>query len=116
MDGNGRRAGRRARRRHLRGRYADDAYAKFGGERIARCGVDGPHWLDLPLAEATARAAELTAWRDRLHGTGLMVSIGRRGGDRAHGQAYPVTLDADEAGERVMRGTIPPYDFDHEAE
>lgn len=40
----------------------------------------------------------------------------RHRGDRAHGEAYPVTLDADEAREMVMRGTIPPYDFDHEAE
>ncbi|MFF2847598.1 hypothetical protein ACFVT5_14935 [Streptomyces sp. NPDC058001] len=58
------------------GRYADDAHAQFGGERIARYGVDGPHgWLDLPVAEAAARAAELVAWRDRLHGKGLMVSV-----------------------------------------
>lgn len=58
------------------GRYADDAHAEFSGERIAQHGVDGPHgWLDLPLAEAAARAAELTAWCDRLHGKGLVVSI-----------------------------------------
>ncbi|WP_432253417.1 hypothetical protein [Streptomyces sp. HNM1019] len=58
------------------GLYADDAHARFGGERIARHGVDGPHgWLDLPVAEAAARAAELTAWRDRLHGRGLIVSV-----------------------------------------
>ncbi|MFF1907423.1 hypothetical protein [Kitasatospora sp. NPDC058218] len=58
------------------GRYEDDAHAQFGGERIAQYGVDGPHGrLDLPPAEAAARAAELTAWRDRLHGKGLMVSI-----------------------------------------
>ncbi|MGW2374680.1 hypothetical protein [Kitasatospora sp. NPDC001683] len=58
------------------GRYADDAHARFGGERIARYGAVGPHgWLDLPIAEAAARAAELTAWRDRHHGKGLMVSI-----------------------------------------
>ncbi|MFD7026548.1 hypothetical protein ACFWAR_00735 [Streptomyces sp. NPDC059917] len=55
------------------GLYADDAHARFGGERIAQHGVDGPHgWLDLPVAEAAARAAELAAWRDRLHGKGLM--------------------------------------------
>ncbi|WP_127507024.1 hypothetical protein [Actinoplanes solisilvae] len=58
------------------GRYGDDAHAQFGGERIARHGGDGPYgWLDLPLAEATARAAELAAWCDRLHGKGLMVSV-----------------------------------------
>ncbi|MGW1393076.1 hypothetical protein ACWD6Q_15490 [Streptomyces nigra] len=58
------------------GLYADDAHAQFGGERIAQHGVDGPHgWLDLPVAEAAARAAELAAWRDRLHGKGLMVSV-----------------------------------------
>lgn len=58
------------------GLYADDAHAQFGGEQIAQYGVDGPHgWLDLPVAEAAARAAELTAWRDRLHGKGLMVSV-----------------------------------------
>ncbi|MGW1531578.1 hypothetical protein [Streptomyces aureus] len=58
------------------GRYADDAHARFGGERIARYEGDGPRgWLDLPVAEASIRAAELTAWRDGLHGTGLMVSV-----------------------------------------
>lgn len=138
------------------GRYEDEAHAEFGGERIARHGVDGPHgWLDLPLAEATARAAELTAWRDRLHGKGLMVSIDehtdfylcqragwhhplrvraikvggcevlgiewdqgdhaiRHNGERAAGQVYPVTLEADETGEMLLRWTIPPYDFDAE--
>ncbi|WP_393059288.1 hypothetical protein [Streptomyces sp. LN549] len=61
------------------GRYEDDAHAQLGGERIAQYGADGPHgWLDLPLAEAAARAAELTAWRDRFHGKGLMVSIEKR--------------------------------------
>ncbi|MEV6976257.1 hypothetical protein [Kitasatospora sp. NPDC093806] len=138
------------------GRYADDAYAQFGGERIAQYGVDGPHgWLDLPLAEAAARSAELTAWRDRLHGKGLMVSIDehtdfhrfrragwhhplrvgaievggcqvlgiewdqgdhsiRHHGERDADQVYPVTLEADGAGEMVLRWTIPPYDFDEE--
>lgn len=138
------------------GRHADDAYARFGGERITQHGADGPHgWLDLPLAEATARAAELTAWRDRLYGKGLMVSIDehtdfyrcrragwhhplrvgavkvggcrvlgiewdqgdhsiRHRGERATGQVYPATLEADEAGEMLMRWTIPPYDFDAE--
>jgi hypothetical protein len=136
------------------GRYADGAHAEFGGERIARHGVEGPHgWLDLLLAEATARAAELTAWRDRLHGKGLMVSVDehtdfyrcqragwhhplrvgaikvggcqvlgiewdqgdhsmRHRGERAAGQVYPVTLEADGTGEMLMRWTIPPYDFD----
>ncbi|MDX3725936.1 hypothetical protein [Streptomyces caniscabiei] len=138
------------------GRYEDDAYAQFGGERIAQYGVDGLHgWLDLPVAEAAARVAELTAWRDRLHGKGLMVSIDkhtdfhrfrragwhhplhvgaievggcqvlgiewdqgdhsiRHRGERGAGQVYPVTLEADEVGERVLRWTIPPYDFDDE--
>jgi hypothetical protein len=140
------------------GRYADDAHAEFGGGRIAQNGVEGPYgWLDLPLAEAATRAAELTAWCDRLHGKGLVVSIDkhtdyhrfrragwhhplragaigvggcqvlgiewdqgdhsmRHRGERAAGQVYPVTLEADEAGEMVMRWTIPPYDFDHEDE
>ncbi|MER6300726.1 hypothetical protein ABT247_14320 [Kitasatospora sp. NPDC001539] len=140
------------------GLYEDDAHARFGGERIAQYGVDGPHgWLDLPLAEAAARAAELSAWRDRLHGRGLMVSIDKHtdyhrfrragwhhplhvgaievGGCRVlgiewdqgdhsvrhHGgrdadQVYPVTLEADDAGEMAMRWTIPPYPFDEEDE
>ncbi|MER6441273.1 hypothetical protein ABT275_33550 [Streptomyces sp. NPDC001185] len=140
------------------GLYADDAHAQFGGERIAQYGVEGPHgWLDLPVAEAAARAAELTAWRDRLHGKGLMVSVDehtdfhrfqragwhhplhvgaidvggcqvlgiewdqgdhsiRHRGERDAGQVYPVTLEADEAGETVMRWTIPPHDFDDEDE
>ncbi|KQV14324.1 hypothetical protein ASE03_22930 [Kitasatospora sp. Root187] len=116
----------------------------------------GPHgWLDLPVAEAAARAAELTAWCDHLHGKGLMVSIDkhtdfhrfrragwshplrvgaievgghqvlgiewdqgdhsmRHRGERDAGQVYPVTLEADEAGETVMRWTIPPYDDEDE--
>ncbi|MER7757204.1 hypothetical protein [Kitasatospora sp. NPDC097643] len=143
------------------GRYADDAHAQFGGERIAQYGCEGPHgWLDLPLDEAAARAAELTAWRDRLHGRGLMVSVDehtdfyrfrragwhhplhvgaievggcrvlgvdwdqgdhsiRHRGERAAGQVYPVTLEADEAdaaGGTVLRWTIPPYGFDDEDE
>lgn len=140
------------------GRYADDAHMRFGGERIAQFGVDGPHgWLDLPLAEAAVRAAQLTAWCDRLHGKGLMVSIDkhtdhhrfrragrhhplragaievggcqmlgiewdqgdhsmRHRGERDADQVYPVTLESDEAGEMVMRWTIPPYDFDAEGE
>ncbi|MFJ4473165.1 hypothetical protein ACIP2X_37525 [Streptomyces sp. NPDC089424] len=140
------------------GLYADDAHAQFGGERIARYGADGPQgWLDLPLTEAAARAAELTAWCDRLHGKGLMVSIDkhtdfhrfrragwhhplragaievggcrvlgiewdqgdhsmRHRGQRDASQVYPVTLEANEAGEMVMRWTIPPHDFDDEDE
>lgn len=140
------------------GRYKHDAHVRFGGEYIGRFGSDGPRgWLDLPVAEAAARAAELTAWRDRLHGQGLVVSVDkhtddhrfrragwqhalhvgaievsgcqvlgiewdqgdhsmRHRGERAAGQVYPVTLEADEAGEMVMRWTIPPYDFDDEAE
>ncbi|WP_331772960.1 hypothetical protein OG948_56955 (plasmid) [Embleya sp. NBC_00888] len=138
------------------GRYADDAHARFGGERITRYGVDGPRgWLDLPVAEAVARAAELDAWRDRFHGKGFMVSIDkhtdfhrfrragrhhplhvgaievggcrvlgiewdqgdhsiRHRGERGAGRVHPVTLEAGEAGEMVMRWTIPPYDFDDE--
>ncbi|MFD0374611.1 hypothetical protein [Streptomyces sp. NPDC127112] len=140
------------------GLYADNAHAQFGGERIVQHGVDGPHgWLDLTVAEAVARAAELEAWRDRLHGKGLMVSVDehtdvhrfqragwhhplhagaidvggcqvlgiewdqgdhsmRHRGERAAGQVYPVTLEADEAGEMVLRWAIPPYDFEDEAE
>ncbi|MFF5390588.1 hypothetical protein ACFY5H_19940 [Streptomyces sp. NPDC013012] len=140
------------------GLYEDDAYAQFGGERSTRYGVDGPHgWLDLPLAEAVAREAELTAWRDRLYGKGLMVSVEghtdhhrfrragwhhplrvgaievggcrvlgiewdqgdhstRHRGERDAGQVYPVTLEAGETGETVMRWTIPPHAFDGEDE
>lgn len=136
------------------GRYADDAQVQFGGERIAQYGVEGPHgWLDFPVAEAAVRAAELTAWRDRLHGKGLMVSVDkhtdyhrfrragwhhplhvgeievdgcqvlgiewdqgdhsiRHRGERAAGQVYPVTLEADQAGGTVLRWTIPPHDVD----
>ncbi|MCQ8773060.1 hypothetical protein [Streptomyces telluris] len=136
------------------GRCEEEAYARFGGERIAQYGVDGPHgWLDVPVAEATARAAELSAWRDRHHGKGLMVSVDehtdvhrfqragwhhplrvgaievggcqalgiewdqgdhaiRHHGERTAGQIYPVTLEADEAGETVMRWSIPPYAVD----
>ncbi|WP_405889344.1 hypothetical protein OG762_46855 (plasmid) [Streptomyces sp. NBC_01136] len=58
------------------GRYKDDAHAQFGGERIARYGHDGPHgWLDMPLAEAQALAAELTTWRGGLQGKGVAVSL-----------------------------------------
>ncbi|MEU6404168.1 hypothetical protein [Streptomyces sp. NPDC046985] len=138
------------------GRYAEDAHAEFGGERIAQYGVAGPYgWLDLPLAEAAAHAAALTAWCDRLHGRGLMVSIDkhtdyhrfrragwhhplrvgaidvsgsqvlgiewdqgdhsmRHHGEREAGQVYPVTLEADETGEMVLRWTIPPYDLNDE--
>ncbi|MFJ7065963.1 hypothetical protein [Streptomyces sp. NPDC101115] len=140
------------------GLHADDAHAQFGGERVAQYGVDGPHgWLDLPLAEASARAAELTTWCDRLHGKGLVVSVDehtdfhrfrragwrhplhvgaievggcqvlgiewdqgdhsiRHRGERNAGQVYPVTLEPDEAGEMVMRWTIPPYEIDEEDE
>lgn len=138
------------------GLYEDDAYAQFGGERTTQYGVDGPHgWLDLPLAEAVAREAELTAWRDRFHGKGLMVSVEehtdyhrfrragwhhplrfgaievggcqvlgiewdqgdhstRHRGERDAGQVYPVTLESDQAGEMVMRWTIPPEAFEDE--
>ncbi|GAA1618556.1 hypothetical protein [Actinoplanes couchii] len=58
------------------GRYEEDAYALFGGERVPWIGVDGIHgWLDLPVAEAEARAAELSAWCERVHGRGLMVAV-----------------------------------------
>ncbi|WP_331728158.1 hypothetical protein [Streptomyces sp. NBC_00158] len=58
------------------GLHADDAHARFGGARIAQHGGTGPHgWLDVPVAEAAARAAGLTAWRDCLHGIGLMVAV-----------------------------------------
>ncbi len=38
----------------------------------------------------------------------------RHRGERHTGQVYPVTLEAGEAGETVMRWTIPPYGFDDE--
>lgn len=84
------------------GRYADDAQARFGGERIAKHGVAGPHgWLDLPLAEAAARASELTSWCDRLHGKGLMVSIDKHTDDhrfRRAGWHHPLRAGAIEVG------------------
>ncbi|GAA2753007.1 hypothetical protein [Kitasatospora cinereorecta] len=84
------------------GRYADDAHAQFGGERIAQYGVEGPHgWLDLPLAEAAARAAELTAWRDREYGRGLLVSIDKHTDDHRFRQAgwqHPLHVGAIEVG------------------
>jgi hypothetical protein len=40
----------------------------------------------------------------------------RHRGERGAGQVYPVTLEADEAGEVVVRWTIPPNDFDDEGE
>ncbi|MFG3347782.1 hypothetical protein ACGF1Z_22265 [Streptomyces sp. NPDC048018] len=90
------------------GRYEDDAHAQFGGERIAQHGVDGPHgWLDLPLAEAAARAAELTAWRDRLHGKGLMVSIDQHTDFyrfRRAGWHHPLHIGAIEVGGCQMLG------------
>ncbi|MGW4825416.1 hypothetical protein ACWEP4_42730 [Streptomyces sp. NPDC004227] len=78
MDRNERRAGQRACRCHLLGRYADDAHAQFGGKRVEQYGYDGPYgWLDLPVAEAAALAAELTAWRGGLgrNGKGVAVSL-----------------------------------------
>ncbi|MFE1316683.1 hypothetical protein [Kitasatospora phosalacinea] len=84
------------------GRYADDAHAEFGGGRIAQYGVDGPHgWLDLPLAEAAARAAELTAWCDRLHGRGLVVSVDQHTDDhrfRRAGWHHPLRAGTIEVG------------------
>ncbi|MEU4727453.1 hypothetical protein [Streptomyces sp. NPDC023588] len=75
------------------GRYEEDAYARFSGERIAQYGVDGPHgWLDVPLSEAAARAAELTAWCDRLHGRGLMVSIDKHTDFHRSGEPGGTTL------------------------
>ncbi|MEV7599463.1 hypothetical protein AB0O91_19000 [Kitasatospora sp. NPDC089797] len=60
------------------GRYEEDAHARFGGERIAQYGAAGPYgWLDLPVAEATARASDLTDWQRRHHGKGLAVSVDR---------------------------------------
>ncbi|MEU6314985.1 hypothetical protein [Streptomyces sp. NPDC047014] len=133
------------------GLYADEAHARFGGLRIGRSGVSGPlGWLDLPLAEATARAAGLTAWCDGLPGNGLMVAVDphtdaylfrragwqhplrvgaievggcpvlgiawdqgdhsmRHRGERHSGRVYPVTLEAAEAGTKLLRWTIPPH-------
>ncbi|MFJ2717608.1 hypothetical protein [Streptomyces sp. NPDC087437] len=138
------------------GRHEDDAHAEFGGDRIPQYGVDGLYgWLDLPLAEAEALAAELTRWRGGLHGKGVAVSLDkhtdfyrfrragwhhplhvgaievggcqvlgidwdpgdhsiRHRGERDAGQVYPIVLKANEAGQTVMRWTIPPYEFDEE--
>ncbi|WP_234021400.1 hypothetical protein [Streptomyces sp. 142MFCol3.1] len=85
-----------------RGLYADGAHAQFGGEQIARYGTDGPRgWLDLPVAEAAARAAELTAWRDRLHGKGLMVLVDKHTDNyrfRRAGWHHPLRAGAIEVG------------------
>ncbi|WP_455352757.1 hypothetical protein [Streptomyces sp. SYSU K217416] len=84
------------------GRYEDDAYAQFGGERIAQYGVDGTHgWLDLPVAEAVAREAELISWRDRHHGKGLVVSIDKHTDFhrfRRAGWHHPLRVGAIEVG------------------
>ncbi|MEV0122658.1 hypothetical protein AB0I16_14110 [Streptomyces sp. NPDC050703] len=59
------------------GKYEDAVHAQFGGERIPqRSGGHGPRgWLDLPLAEAQARAERLEAWARNGAGNGLMVSV-----------------------------------------
>ncbi|MET8543271.1 hypothetical protein ABZW03_21865 [Kitasatospora sp. NPDC004799] len=59
------------------GRYAEDAHARFGGERIPQPGgVEGPYgWLDLPVAEALALEAEISAWRGRRSGRGVATSV-----------------------------------------
>ncbi|WP_231978141.1 hypothetical protein [Streptomyces sp. TLI_053] len=120
-----------------------------GTASTGRTGGSASRWPRRP------RAAELTAWRERLYGQGLMVSVDkhtdhhrfrragwhhplragaievggcrvlgigwdegdhsmRHRGERAAGQVYPVTLEADEAGGTVMRWTVPPYDLDDE--
>ncbi|MFB6977523.1 hypothetical protein [Streptomyces scopuliridis] len=84
------------------GRYADDAHARFGGERVERYGGDGPHgWLDLPVAEAAALAAELTAWRGGLRGKGVAVSLDRHTDYyrfRRAGWHHPLHIGAIEVG------------------
>ncbi|MFJ8011002.1 hypothetical protein [Streptomyces sp. NPDC096339] len=84
------------------GRYKDDAHEQFGGEHIGRFGGDGPRgWLDLPVAEAATRAAELTAWCDRLHGQGLMVSVEKHTDDhrfRRAGWQHPLHVGVIEVG------------------
>ncbi|MFD3536727.1 hypothetical protein [Streptomyces sp. NPDC058664] len=54
------------------GLYQDEAHAEFGGEPVAH-GAYGH--LDLPLAEAEALAARLSAWVEQGPGKGLMVSL-----------------------------------------
>lgn len=84
------------------GRYAEDAHARFGGKRVAQYGVEGPHgWLDVPLAEAAERRAELTAWRDGLHGRGLMIAVDAHTDfhlSRRAGWHHPLHVGAIEVG------------------
>ncbi|MFI5528874.1 hypothetical protein ACIA8O_10015 [Kitasatospora sp. NPDC051853] len=58
------------------GRYEDGAHARFGGERIAEDDVEASYgWLDLPLAEAVALAAEIEVWQGGLHSRGVAVGV-----------------------------------------
>ncbi|MGW4383859.1 hypothetical protein [Kitasatospora sp. NPDC004531] len=55
------------------GLHADDAHARFGGERAAE---GGPFVLrDLPVAAAQALAAEIEVWRGGLRRDGVAVSV-----------------------------------------
>ncbi|MGW1804945.1 hypothetical protein [Streptomyces sp. NPDC002078] len=58
------------------------------------------------MAEAAALVTELTAWRGGLGDHSI-----RHRGERDGGQVYPVTREADEADETVMRWTTPPHDI-----
>ncbi|MFF2547138.1 hypothetical protein ACFVUY_31910 [Kitasatospora sp. NPDC058063] len=59
------------------GRYGKDAHERFGGERLSpHGGEDGPYgWLDLPVAEAVAREAEIGTWQGGLHGRGVATMV-----------------------------------------
>ncbi|MCG6494100.1 hypothetical protein [Kitasatospora sp. A2-31] len=139
------------------GLHADDAHARFGGQRITMHGAQGGPWgrLDLPVVQAEALAAEIEAWRGGLRGEGMAVSVDKHTdryafqragwhhplmvgaievggcrvlgidwepadhsmshhGERALGQVYPVTLEADGSGGTVLRWTIRPEDADEE--
>ncbi|MFD4660340.1 hypothetical protein ACFWP2_32510 [Kitasatospora sp. NPDC058444] len=59
------------------GRHGKDAHERFGGERMSPYGgEDGPYgWLDLPVAEAAAREAEISTWRGGLYGQGVATMV-----------------------------------------
>ncbi|MGV9269550.1 hypothetical protein ACWDRR_33390 [Kitasatospora sp. NPDC003701] len=74
------------------GKYADDAHARFDGERTPQYGGQGPYGrLDLPLREAHEFADRIRSWGPR---AGLMVSVDAHSHfhllDRA-GQIHPLS-------------------------
>ncbi|MFG2693034.1 hypothetical protein [Kitasatospora sp. NPDC048407] len=135
------------------GLHGPDAHAQFGGQEFTTDGTWG--WLDLPVTQAEARAAEIEAWRGGLRrGKGVAVTVSKHTdyhlfqraganhpllagaievggcqvlgidwepadhsmthhGERALGQVYPVTLEADGAGGTVLRWAVQPTD-EHE--